>query len=330
MSNLLINKIKKHGSAVKKKLVKLKSDARLFILRKLLQGRFSERNVFLITSTPRSGSTLLGNILNTIPKSCVLFEPLQLNHVPESKDAGYQWRTYRSPEVEWKDGKDFMIKIFKGNVISHWTAREISIKDGFRANKLIVKCVRANRLLPWICNNFDIPVPVLLLRHPCGVIASQLKSSDWNTTKKPSLPEYVKDFPGLLETYHQAKYIEEYLAISWSLDQIPPLIFRKQYPCIVVTYEELLKDPKHIIAKIANTWKVELSLEKALSAIKKPSSVVYKSGISGIDGWKSQLSEDQIRRILKIVHGFGLYFYNENTTPDLKMLDSTIITLDKW
>jgi len=193
--------------------------------------------------------------------------------------------------------------------------REIKIKEAVSANKLIVKCVRANRLLPWICYNFRIPTPILLIRHPCAVIASQLKTSDWNQTKKPPLPDYVKDLPGLYETYLQANCVEEYLAISWSLDQLTPLMYREQFPYIIITYEELFTDSHRALTKIANTWKVELPLEKALATINKPSSVVYESGISGIEGWKNQLSSDQIMLIMKIVHGFGLHFYNDETLP---------------
>jgi len=45
-------------------------------------------------------STWLGNLLCSVPNSCVLFEPLQLQHVPEAKSAGFSWRSYVDPETK--------------------------------------------------------------------------------------------------------------------------------------------------------------------------------------------------------------------------------------
>jgi len=40
----------------------------------------------------------------------------------------------------------------------------------------------------------------------------------------------------------------------------------------------------------------------------------------GIDGWKKQLTTDQVKKILHIVHGFGINFYSENIEPDYEIL----------
>lgn len=297
-----------------------KSKLKLSFLKFYLAGRFDEKDIILISSSPRSGSTMLSNILKAIPKSCVLFEPLHLNHVPESKAAGFSWRTYLPPEKEWPEGKAFLKKVFQGKVINKWTSREMELREVFNSNTMIVKFVRATQLLPWICNNYDIQRPIILLRHPCAVIASQLKSSDWNQAKQPAALDFLVDYPLFKSALQKTETVEEHLAATWAMEYLPVLMQTKADKFIIITYEELLLHPKKALSKIFNSWNLDVDIENAVARIKTPSSVVYKSGISGIDGWKKQLSSRQIANILNIVHGFGIYFYNENVEPDYKIL----------
>jgi glycosyltransferase involved in cell wall biosynthesis len=311
-------------SKLKSKYRKIKKGLRISFLKYYLGGKFDESRVILISSSPCSGSTMLSNALKAIPKSFVLFEPLQLTHVPEAKSAGFCWRTFIPANMKWPEGKTFLKKVFEGKVINDWTIREVSVSEAFYLETMIVKSVRTNRLLPWICNTFSIKKPILLLRHPCAVIASQLKSStDWNQTKQPDIPEFIEDFPIFKAIILNTKTIEEHLAVTWALDQLPILMKLKTYPCIIVTYEELLLHPKKTLSNILNSWGQDIDIEDAVSRLKKPSSVVYKSGISGIDGWKKQLTTNQIDKILAITSKFGLTFYGKDEFPKPNLLHST-------
>lgn len=165
---------------------------KLLVLKGFLGGRFSPEKAFIITSSPRSGSTWLSELLLAgIPCSCSFFEPLQIRYVPEAVMAGLEWRTHKAIGEDWPEGKNFLTKVFRGQIVNHWTTREITIPRALIANKIIIKFVRLNRLLPWVCKNFELPPPVLLIRHPCAVIASQLRSDDWKYTKKPIVPFFI-------------------------------------------------------------------------------------------------------------------------------------------
>jgi len=59
-----------------------------------------------------------------------------------------------------------------------------------------------------------------------------------------------------------------------------------------------------------------------MSRLKTPSSVVYSSGISGIDGWKKKLPEKQKSKILNTIESFGLGFYSQHAEPDYNGLYS--------
>lgn len=89
-----------------------------------------------------------------------------------------------------------------------------------------------------------------------------------------------------------------------------------------MTYEELVSRPKLPLEKIFKAWDQAVDLDQAMSRLKTPSSVVYKSGISGIDGWKKKLSKDQISKILNVTENFGLCFYGQQAEPDYGVLYS--------
>lgn len=305
-----------------KKIRKLEKSLSSFALSCILSGRFKENNIYILTSSPRSGSTLLGQVLDEIPHSCSLFEPLQLQHVPEAKKAGFTWRTYVNPEQTWQSGYQFFTKIFQGRVINRWTAMEMQFFKAIKAKCMVIKFVRANRILPWLCRNFSLKPPILLLRHPCAVVASQLNYDySWNSIERPEIPEFIKDYPKFIEIIENANTDIEYLTIMWVLDQLPVFLAQNPNPWFIVTYEELILRPEDTINRIADKWQVQINLEKALLKLEKPSTVVSTSGISGINGWQRKLSKEQISTVLSIVEAFGLSFYSYQDEIDYQKLN---------
>jgi hypothetical protein len=294
---------------------------RAFAIKSCIDGRFDESNVLILTASPRSGSTWLGNILRAIPKSCLLFEPLQLNRVPDAKRAGFSWRTFVAPQTQWPEGKSYLKRVFEGRVVNEWTSREMSFNEARRAILMIIKFVRANRLLPWMCRTFELRSPILFMRHPCAVIASQLKSHlDWGNPKRPEPPGYIDNYPAFKSALFQTEGLEEYLAATWALDQLPPLMEEPPRPWKIVTYEALFLRTEETVSRICHDCNLQIDIDVAMSKIKKPSKVVYKSGISGIDGWKKQLTDAQISRIIKTVQSFGIHFYNHTLEPNYDLI----------
>jgi len=300
----------------------IRNHLKIIALRSYLDGRFDERDVFMITSSPRSGSTLLGQVLGAIPDSCNLFEPLHLGEVPEAKAAGFSWRTFVPRDQEWIEGETYLRSVFQGRIVNKWTAREISCRQACNSKKLIVKFVRANRLLPWICHTFEIPTPIFLLRHPCAVIASQLKYG-WRNARRPDIPPYLADCPKFQASLAETEGDEEFLSALWALDQLPALMAPAPHPWIMITYEELLLRPEETLLNIQENWNVEIDIDDALVRLKRPSIVVGRSGISGFNGWKDALSEQQISRILNTVNSFGLSFYSDHDEADYSELYSS-------
>lgn len=313
---------------ISRKYTKIKKYITSAILSYYLPGKFDESKVYILTSSPRSGSTLLGQILDEIPQSCPLFEPLQLNHVPEAKAAGFSWRTYVHPDQEWDTGKQFFKKIFEGRIINRWTTMEMSLIKAIKANSMVVKFVRANRLLPWLCNNFSLPTPILLVRHPCAVVASQVNYDHaWSNIERPEIPEYIQQYPKFVEIIEQANSEIEFLTITWVLDQLPVFLSETPECWMIITYEDLVLQPEKTLHRISKQWQVDLNMERALAKLQKPSTVVSTSGISGVSGWQKKLTQDQISLILGIVHAFGLSFYSNQENIDHSKLNDAALRI---
>ena len=78
--------------------------------------KFDIKDTIVITGTPRSGTTWLMEILGVIPEYICLFEPLNPIYFPESIEVGFKSRKYLPPDVDWKDGEEYLRKIFTGNL----------------------------------------------------------------------------------------------------------------------------------------------------------------------------------------------------------------------
>jgi hypothetical protein len=252
-------------------------------------------------------------------KASVLFEPLNLSDVPEAAAAGFDWSTYRLPGTPWPEGEAYLSAVFEGRIVNEWTARELSLAGAIRSDRLIVKFVRANRLLPWLCERFELPAPILLFRHPCAVVASQLRYG-WNNIIRPSCPGFLDDYPAFRASLAATDSREAYLAASWCLEYLPALLAPAPVPWMVLTYEELLLRPKATLDTIASHWNLRFDMTQVIKRLQTPSSTVSSTGIAGVNGWQRTLSPAQVSRILATTHAFGLSFYDTHHEPDYASL----------
>lgn len=304
-------------------------------------------NTILITGTPRSGTTWLMEIVSMLPSYTYLFEPLNPVWYPISFETGFQSRTYLPTSYEWSAGERYLEKVFTGKVFSkplnpdqfstHMPKGKISvIMSRLLANKLIVKSVNIIRLLPWVSQRFKLRKVLILLRHPCAVISSQLKTGLCGYHQ--SNPPYDYVFPNQKQILNEAKkigslpdgafnilkdisHIEELLAASWCLDYYTSLLHCKKFDWSFVFYEKLLTDGENELRKIfnsigekINTAHIQrLNVPSMTSPINKTESINNKN--KQLTQWKKTLSKQQINRILKIVSSFNLELYSDQANP---------------
>jgi hypothetical protein len=311
--------------------------------------KINMNETILIVGTPRSGTTWLMEILATLPNYTYTFEPLNPIWNPSSFLVGFRSRTYLQKETIWPEGEEYLRKIFTGQIaeIPVKGSLIVSLLHGFSikntmsqflGKKLIVKSVNMNQMLPWIAEKFQLRRIFFIIRHPCAVIASQLKTGlcgyrpthppykDIFPTQKDILDEASKIKNLNSEIYNMLKKIktrEEILAASWCLDNFIPFFQETPHPWSTVIYEKLVKDGKKEIIKLFNEIQEQKTPKKAFKVLKKPSMVILREEkkiinkpIEQLSKWKKTLSEKQVENILNIVSNFGLDFYSNNIEPD--------------
>lgn len=198
---------------------------------------------------------------------------------------------------------------------------------------ILVKFCRANRFLPWLAHRFPTRPPVLIVRHPCAVVSSQMRHGAW----KPRKRELWRDrkptpYGGLYDKYADIlmsiETWEEQLAATWCLDQVVPL----RHPgndrsWITVSYEELLQNGEETMQRIFGRLRIS-SPSNLSDVLKRPSrttvrgSAVFSAG-SQLSAWRRHLEPSQVRRILDVVDRFGLTdIYDDSLEPCYERISS--------
>ena len=215
------------------------------------------KDTILLVGSPRSGTTWLMEIFESIPEYTNLFEPFNPIFFPEISRFGFSHKPYVPVNASWPDCENYLKRVFTGRIytlLPQYKLNLETIMHRLTNKKLVVKAINLNRLLPWIVNKFQIRNSYFIIRHPCAVIASQLKTGFCGYHS--IYPPYINMFPTkdqiiqeannidfldkkILAKLNKIKTIEEILAAAWCLDSIVPLSVKKPYPWTTIVYEKL-------------------------------------------------------------------------------------------
>ncbi len=280
----------------------------------------------VIAGSPRSGTTWLAAVLQALPRTALSYEPLHLNRVPEAREAGFSWRTYLPPDAERTKMETFLRKVLQGNFFRSELLKRTSVFRAMFFRRLIVKSVRANRLLPWLLHQFpDLPPPLLLLRHPCAVVSSQLQHPDWDTdeVRLHTLPPAFRDQQDFLDSLTTP---EEKLAASWAIDQRVALEHCERKSVTLVTYEGLVRHGRRIVRRLLRARSLPLP-EVVLEALRSETpGTLPDSAVDPKDAplkiWRKRLSEEQVDRVLSTIRQLGIRFYGKELKPDYDQLST--------
>ena len=290
------------------------------------------RQTVVVSGSNRSGTTWVGEILNTVPGYCMISEPLDMIRVPEARAMGLGWRPYIAPGTDWPEAEAFFSKVLSGRLLNRTTANRLSMTQILSRKAWVIKSVRANGFLKWMTEKFPIRPPVLLMRHPCAVVASRLRGGH----KRPPVdlhpafvnldPRFAKAYPRILDFLRTLDTLEEALAARWCIHYYVPLSLPKPHPWILVTYEGLVRRGESELERIFDALGMEL-IEDAVKRLKVPSATAKKwsnvvTGKDPLAGWTEYLTKEQVKRILRIVSAFGLDFYGQDLEPNYGRLQA--------
>lgn len=282
----------------------------------------------IITGSPRSGTTWIAGILSEIPNTALLWEPLYLLALKKVSKLNFGWQQHIPEDADWPEAKDFMNRLFLGQVIAPSYVSETTKEALERADRFVIKFCRLNMMMPWILNNFNIRIPIYIVRHPCSVIASQLKFGfGKNAPDRYVIPEqpYNEIFYEYEHILKSVRSNEELLAANWALENLIPLKSQdNNSKWITLSYEKLLLNPHEEVAKVFSRIG-EAVPSSVYSKIQQPSARTQKNRSEVkpeilVSNWTKKLTPKQIERILNIVHAFGINAFTDNVEPDYSQI----------
>lgn len=283
-----------------------------------------EEETILLTGSPRSGTTWVGAMLSFERDRAMVTEPLRLG-LAGVKEAGFEWRTHREQDESWPEGEAFLRRLFRGRGIPPGVLRDNDWATLLRYRRILIKSVRANRLLPWIAHRFGLGGMVHLVRHPCAVVASQIAH--------PAFPAHgVTDFdrryvdrhlPHLRSRLDGLRHEDEIRALTWALDQHVPMASSLRNRWLVLPYERLVTDGEEELERalahlaLRPTAEARARLRRSSREAHAWSADHTRADLGErLGGWRRRLSPEQIRRVLDVVEAVGLRGWSEDLVPD--------------
>jgi hypothetical protein len=186
-------------------------------------------------------------------------------------------------------------------------------------------------MLHWFEQRFSVKGLIVIVRHPCAVIASMLNWAPYWRGKtvdheglhqkyRDALPSNVyADIATLIDGFERW---EEVLALQWALEYHMPFFAHAgtTYPWVLTSYERLVRHKEVELHRLAS--EIGLEVNDGMRAKLRRESKTASSGLTTKDmdkqlrKWKGDLDTGQVDAILGVVHSLGLTFYTEAAEPD--------------
>lgn len=290
--------------------------------------RFEPEDALLICADPRGGSTWLAEILTRIPNTALFWEPLNIGVAPTFRNLGFRYREFIQEGTENPDVHSAFERLFSGQYLDPYVLHRTSVRTFRQADKPLVKFCRATQLLPWLTSEFLFKrKPIHLLRHPCAVVASQMRYGAWdNVDPRLSDAEILSD--PLLAPHHDVvskiDSVEERLAAFWAAVNSVALNHpERNQRWMTLSYEQLVQDPVSQVGAIQAEWSLEIAGSLSDLVIRPSATTLVSSPISSgssngqLAYWQKTLEKDQMYRILDMVERMGVSVYGSDPMPRL-------------
>jgi len=276
---------------------------------------FNPEDAILICSEPRGGSTWLAEVLRKEISTVVLWEPFTGDENNPFKRLGLHWRQNLPEDVVWPELSELLLECFKGQTLDTNSAylERLFPSRFLRANRLILKCVHANGMLPWITNQicFRHP-PIYLLRHPFAVVLSQKRHGAWKEQEIPfQIPNcpYNEIFKRHSHFLSTLKSFEEVMTANWCLSNIHTLNHPNPVRWHTLYYEHLREQG---LVGLFRHFELPVPRDVGLLA-NKPSRTTRGSGPTSLDSWQQEISVSLQGRMQRVLDTFGVTQYSKDS-----------------
>ena len=283
------------------------------------------RSVILISGSPRGGTTWIAeSVVASMKKSRLMWEPLQDGN-PAVGGCSFSKRPFVKTsdlDLERKYPINRKQEKFWDDLVGSkmWNAHTLRLRKypgncalPFLNGPLVVKFVRGNGIVGYLHQTRSTKRPLVIIRNPYAVVASQLKMGPWND--HPHLDDKLVQLqPQLMRAFHKDSTLAERLAITWAADY---LAAKENHDFInIYFYENLVKYPEQYADHIASNISNEICPVKLLRSLKKPSSTVHEwtdlsSKEMTLNRWRMQLSENDINLITNVLRECSIPPYEQ-------------------
>ena len=214
------------------------------------------KRIVMICGVPRSGTSWVGQILDSSPETVYRFQPL----------FSWAFKNYIGPNSSKKKCDSFFTKVY--NSQNPFLLQAERKKEGIYpvfghkdplSPVLVIKMVRYHHLLPMLLDYFENTLQVaFIIRHPCGVINSWLKTPkeffkdadpqvEWDLaeSRNKDKPEEYWGFDGW------KRFLDIYSTIK---EQFPQNVF-------LINYEQLVINTMDQVTDLFSFLNIEISLQ---------------------------------------------------------------------
>ena len=318
-------------------------------LRRKIFGRMSnihrpasKPDIFMFSS-PRSGSTLVMELMANEPGLKTINEPLSVNDPVKRRELGISsWEEATIlQDREIKYGRYFS-KLIR-NELTEFNSTIFRKDARFLTNRNFFKIIHGGEdMLRWFEEEFD-GLILILIRHPISVSLSH--------HKLPRLPYLLDSRCALFRhlTEHQMNYSKKLFAegdifelaiLDWCLQNY--LLTRKEIPdtWTRISYEEIVLNPQSTFRYLRERLNLD-ALNDYDAHLRKPSKTVVHSDSgyrtstaieSGsaesrkflVERWKKKVSDEQLTKTFEILQEFGISYYGADSvlpTPEFRVAD---------
>lgn len=296
------------------------STGRLDALRRDLRSRVLKRvfrddaggpeRAVLIAGVARSGTTWLAELICSQLSGRILFEPFNNRHVSGYRT--FEYVQYMRPEQDDPELLRFVTDVLGGTIRDpHWIDRMV---DSLRPEYRVAKAVRACLMLGWIHARFPRTPTLLIVRHPCAVVAS-FQNLGWTADLDVAsmaqqhvlVQDHLTDCPPLMD---MATLPHQKTALAWCISNRVALRQAAGTRIAPFYYENLVRRPQEAIPAIFN--EIGQSFDGSVFTHLRRPSRTTKSGrattvpSARAPGWAGILSSAQVDDVMEIVAAFGL------------------------
>jgi len=267
----------------------------------------SEDCVF-VAGSGRSGTTWVMELINVHRDHRVIFEPFAAHRVRFLP--GFHRQQYVRPDDHDSVVAAMFDRVIEGRFRSWWTDQH---NRAFLPRRRLIKAIRANLCLGYVCRRYPRMPIVLLIRHPCAAAVSmaRLGYGRYPTSVFLDQPALVEDhLAARVDLIRTTDDAFDKLVLRWCIQHQVLFSQLGAEDVHLMFYEELCDDPHGSFESLFSYLGRPYDLA-AREAVTRPSRLAgdhsaILRGSPSVDAWRKSVSAEQLDRAVAILDAFGL------------------------